>query len=100
MYANITADKLLSDLREVQTNEERLDLIEQISTEIDSDIPAIFLYSPKFVYLANKDIKNISIPKAGTGSERFSNIHLWYIKNARVWKIFENSENHLTKLID
>lgn len=94
LYANINADKLLEKARTIHNEDERRDVYGQFQEEVKKDAPAVFLYSPYFIYIIPKDIKGtdelntITIP-----SERFSQVHKWHIKTDKVWKIFAKTEN-------
>ena len=90
LYTNIKADKLLSDARVASDREERFVKYREFEKEIKKDIPAVFLYSPTFVYLSPKKIKAVDIGHVTVPSERFSNVHNWYIETEKVWKIFNN----------
>ena len=50
------------------------------------DAPAVFLYSPIYIYPVNKKVKGIEIEKIAQPSYRFSQIEDWYIKTKRIWK--------------
>ena len=88
LYANITADKLLEQARKITDKKERSGKYKQFKTEIDNDIPAIFLYYPDFIYVLPKKIKGVALNSATIPSERFLHIANWYIKTNKVWKIF------------
>lgn len=89
MYANITVDGLLEEARAISDKDERNKKYKEFQKEVAKDMPAIFLYSPRFIYIIPEflkmrdEIKNITIP-----SERFSQIHKWYIKTRKIPKIF------------
>lgn len=51
-------------------------------------MPAIFLYSPDFIYIVSKNIQGFSIDHIITPGDRFLNSYLWYTKTDKVWKIF------------
>jgi len=87
-YTNATTDKILEDLRKEQNIDNKIELIKKFEKEIYKDTPASFIYSPNFLYLVPSDIKNIKIVPPLTSSDRFLNIHEWYIKTERVWSIF------------
>ncbi len=93
LYANIKADKALETARGTSNPSTRLAARAEFETEIANDIPAIFLFSPEFVYLSNEHINNMSIESITEPSERFMNIHNWYKETDYVWKKPENSEN-------
>jgi len=89
MYMNVKVDKLLEEIRTTSDNEERKNMYVKFQEEVAKDVPAVFIYSPNFIYLVPKylngaeDIKSITVP-----SERFSQIYKWHIKTGKVWKIF------------
>lgn len=87
-YANSDVDRLLRELRTERDPLERIELIDSISESISEDIPAVFLYSPEFLYLNDKQIKNVTVPNIVRSSDRFSNISKWYMYTDTVWKIF------------
>ena len=88
LYANITVDKLLEDAREITSTKERIKKYKLFQEEIKNDIPAVFLYSPNFIYVLPKKIKGVELQSATTPSERFLSITDWYIETDNVWKIF------------
>ncbi|MCK4386733.1 MAG: hypothetical protein KAV41_01450, partial [Candidatus Pacebacteria bacterium] len=86
LYANITTDDLLEQIRITSDEKSKKEKLELFQKEIARDIPAIFLYSPDFIYISPKKIKNILIDKITIPSERFLDINNWYIKTDKVWK--------------
>lgn len=92
-YANSDVDKLLKELRAERNSSERGKIIIKIEEEIEADVPAVFLYSPEFLYLSDNKIKNVSIPTVVRSSDRFSNINKWYVYTDTIWKVFLNNEN-------
>ncbi len=88
LYANITADKLLEQAREITETEERSIKYEQFKKEVGKDIPAIFLYYPDFIYVLPEKIKGVVLSSATIPSERFLHIANWYTETTKVWKIF------------
>ena len=89
LYTNIKADKLLEEARSIQDETKRADKYKEFQEEVSRDIPAIFLFSPKFLYVIPKNLKGTDEMKSVTvPSERFSTIHQWYKKTDKVWKIF------------
>jgi peptide/nickel transport system substrate-binding protein len=92
MYANITADKLLEDARGIENIDKRIKKYKEFQNEVRSDVPAIFLYSPDFIYVLPKKIKGVELENVTTPSERFLNIANWYIETDNVWKIFVNKQ--------
>ncbi len=88
LYANITADDLLVRARKTSDTTKRKDLYKEFEKEIGNDIPAVFLYSPLFIYIVPEKLKGIELGSLTTSGERFLNIYKWYIETDRVWPIF------------
>jgi peptide/nickel transport system substrate-binding protein len=93
MYTNAKVDKLLEDIRATvdgsNTNSPQLaEKYRSIAKEISADHPAIFLYSPYFLYIVPPAIKGVKIPTVTSSADRFARIHEWYFKTDQVWKIF------------
>lgn len=88
MYANSKADTILEEARIITDNNERIEKYKEFAEEISKDTPAVFLYSPQFIYVMPKKIKNATLTHITTPSERLSDAFEWYIDTERVWKIF------------
>lgn len=86
LYQNKEADKLLEEARQTLDKEERRGKYEEFQDLVIEDAPAVFLYSPTYLYPVNKKVKGIEIEKLAQSSHRFSQIETWYIKTNRVWK--------------
>ncbi len=90
MYANIATDKLLEEIRAESDPEKRELKRHEIVREIQKDFAAIFLFAPQMIYVPAPQIKNIKLAKVSAPSDRFGNIHSWYIETDNVWKFFAN----------
>lgn len=90
MYANLKADKLLENIRNTSNSELKQNYFNAFNKEITDDLPAVFIYSPHFIYIVPKKVKNISLEQITTTNERFSEVSKWYIETNNVWKIFTN----------
>ncbi len=88
LYANITADKLLEEIRNSNDKESIKEKRTALIEEIEKDKPAIFLFSPDFVYIPTPKIKNLSLKPILNPSERFQNIDKLFIETDKVWNIF------------
>ncbi len=93
MYANSKVDKILESIRSELDDKKRAKLYSQFQNELTKDTPAIFVYSPNFIYAVPKKIKGLSLTPLTTSSERFLNIYRWYTDTDFVWKIFVKSTN-------
>jgi len=88
LYTNISADKLLEEIRTTQDRKDRLEIYKSFTEEIEKEIPAVFIYAPQYIYKTPEKIKNIMPFPITLGSERFINVYEWYINTDTVWKIF------------
>jgi len=90
MYTNAKVDRLLEEARQTSGLEERNKKYFEAETEIKKDQPVAFIYSPYFLYLLPSNIMGVSLPTLTNPAERFVNIHKWYVRTDKVWKIFAN----------
>ena len=88
MYTNAKVDKILEDAFITIDEKSRIKKYAQFEDEIKKDMPAVFLYSPNFIYIVSKNIQRFSIDHIIRPRDRFLNSYLWYIKTDNVWKIF------------
>lgn len=88
LYTNIKADKYLETSRTSSDETKRSDAFRAFETEITNDIPAVFLYSPNYIYGQNKGVHGIEISNITSASERFMNVSNWHSETERVWNIF------------
>ncbi len=91
MYTNSKVDKILEDAFVTIDENTRVKKYAQFEDEIKKDMPAIFLYSPNFIYVISKNLKNVSISHIVSPQDRFINSYLWYTKTDNVWKIFSKN---------
>lgn len=88
LYANITTDTLLETARTTQDETERNSSLQGFASAILNEMPAIFLYSPTFVYAIDTGIEPASMEGIARPYERFANIRDWYMDDESVWQIF------------
>ncbi len=88
MYANSKADKFLEDARKTSDQIVREKKYTDFEKEIKNDIPAVFLYSPDFIYILPTKIKGMELGPITLPYERFANVNRWYIETNNIWKIF------------
>lgn len=93
IYTNSRVDKILSEARKLNDQKDRMTQYNLFKTEIKTDIPAIFLYTPNFIYALSKDILGFQIGTINTPAERFANVDQWFLKTRKVWSQFAN-QNH------
>lgn len=88
MYANIKTDKILENIRKTIDKDAQINYLENFNKEIKNDTPAIFTYSPYFIYIVPKKVKNVSLGTLASPAERWNEVFKWYIETNNVWKIF------------
>ncbi len=84
-YASIEADNLLEELRSETEPEKREELYRRLHQEISEYEPALFLYSPEYLYLTPKQIKDMEFQLITAPEERFTGVHQWYLNTETVW---------------
>jgi len=90
MYTNGRADKLLENIRTTSDEKVRRQNYTDLSAIIGADIPAIFLYSPDFIYVIPQSLKGVNVEGLAVPSDRFDSVKNWYMNTEKVWKIFAN----------
>jgi peptide/nickel transport system substrate-binding protein len=88
-YTSAKTDKLLEEMLVTLDEKERNKKIESLEEEIKKDKAAVFLYSPKLIYIVNKNIKGLNLPEIGNSPDRFSEVFKWYLDTEKVWSIFK-----------
>jgi peptide/nickel transport system substrate-binding protein len=88
LYANKNTDKLLENMRLTLDENLRQKEFEMLDAEIQKDTPAVFLYSPDFIYVMSPIVKNVHLDEVTNQSDRFGSVFTWYIETDKVWQIF------------
>ena len=86
LYNNIKANKILEDVRQIADPTKRAIKLEEFQKLVLNDAPAIFLYSPNYIYAMNSAVKNVNFGNLVIPSNRFSKVNDWYIETERTWK--------------
>jgi len=87
LYQNKDVDAELETYRKTFDEQKRLIRLEKISDMISSDAPAVFLYSPDYLYIATPSLGGINTTKTiNTASDRFADATKWYVKTRRAFK--------------
>ena len=94
MYANSKTDTLLASARALTSRSDRENLYNSFSTIIAKDQPAVFLYSPEFIYIVPNTLHGIRLGALTTPSERFQNVYEWYVNTELVWNFFTNESQN------
>lgn len=90
LYTNGRADKFLENARSASNPEIIEKDYKAFAEELRADIPAIFLYTPNFLYVVPEKVKAINLGSLTVSQDRFLGIRDWYIDTNKVWEIFVN----------
>ena len=88
LYANSKVDRLLEEARVTIEISAAGETYKTINDEIRKDMPAVFLYTPSFIYVVPEKVKGVAVGALLSSPDRFSGIAKWYIETDKVWKIF------------
>ena len=80
-FSNRRVDELLELASLANEQDKKYEYLKEAESLIVKEYPAIFLYSPYYIYILRDNIKGVEINKTLlTPEERFDNIENWYIK--------------------
>ena len=88
MYTNSKVDKILQDASITVDETSRIKKYAQFESEIKKDMPAVFLYSPNFIYVVSANLNAVSIDHINSPADRFGDVYSWYTDTENVWKVF------------
>lgn len=88
MYSNTDADKFLEEARRASDPTEAEESYLSFAAEVMDDVPAVFLYTPGFVYVVPEEMQAMAIGSLAVSQDRFLGIRDWYLETNKVWKIF------------
>ncbi len=86
LFDDKKADELLDSTRQEIDENKRIEAYRQLQKIMADEVPAIFLYSPSFLYPVNQKVKGIEVKNVNSASARFTDVNKWYIKTKRVKK--------------
>ncbi len=95
LYTNTQVDKILEEARREIDAEQNADSYQRFSELVNADVPAVFIYSPEFIYVVPERVRGVALPTINTAADRFLAIHEWYIRTDRVWPVFSNANNQI-----
>jgi len=90
MYSNSVVDKILETVQKTQDRATRISKYGDFINEFNKSVPALLVYSPRYIYATREGLGNITLDTINTPSDRFTSLYTWYAKEDKVWKIFTN----------
>lgn len=88
-YTNSRTDGFLERIISSKDAEDKARLFLSFTEEIKKDIPAVFVYSPDFIYVTNEKIQNILLDKISAPDQRLTHINKWFIRTEKVWNFIK-----------
>ncbi|MDO8743365.1 MAG: ABC transporter substrate-binding protein, partial [Candidatus Azambacteria bacterium] len=86
LYNNKKVNKILEDARKITDPVKRARKLEDFQKLVLADAPAVFLYSPNYIYAVKNTVKNIDLVNLVIPSNRFSKVNEWFVETERIWK--------------
>jgi peptide/nickel transport system substrate-binding protein len=86
LYENRKVDALLESVRQEFDPEKQGELLLTLQETIRKDQPAVFLFSPFYLYAGPKDLGGPPEETLVIPSDRFKNAGEWYLRTARIFK--------------
>ena len=83
LYEDKQVDQLLSSIRQDFSNHSRNKKLSQLQQIINDDKPAIFLFSPNYLYAAPKNLRGFYSYFITTPAQRFEKINQWHLRTYR-----------------
>lgn len=86
LFSDKRADELLSNSREELGADARAGMYREFQEILATRMPAVFLYSPRYVYVQRRSVQGFSARAINTPASRFQDIARWYMSTKRVRK--------------
>lgn len=86
LFSDKRADELLSNSREELSADARAGMYREFQEILATRMPAVFLYSPRYVYVQRRSVQGFSARAINTPASRFQDIAHWYMSTRRVRK--------------
>ncbi len=87
-YANPTVDKMLEQGLQTLDTTKKTSIYQKLVSTINADAPALFVYSPSYLYAVRTDIPGITLEHINRPEDRFANQSTWYLHTDSIWKLF------------
>ncbi len=79
-YASKSADVALESGRTLRDTETRYAKYRSFVQAWSSDVPAVMLYTPTYLYAVDRDVHGVDLRRLVTPSDRFDNIASWSVR--------------------
>lgn len=87
IYGSNTVDRLIEKARTASSTDATAADLAQAQAAIEENAPAVFLYSPDYLYVADRNVQGVTTTDVLTDpSNRFLDIGGWYLNTSRIFK--------------
>lgn len=86
LFSDKNVDSLIDTVRTTFDETLRQKELQSVQSSIITSQPAIFLYSPYYIYITNKTLRGFDASFLPLPNDRFLNANNWYVKTARSFK--------------
>lgn len=86
LFGKDDTDKLIDDGRSEFDQQKRSEIYLEFQKKLTQEVPAVFLYSPSYIFPTKNSVRGIDAKNLISPSKRFDNIDHWYLKTKRIWK--------------
>lgn len=86
LYNSRKADQSIETIRREMDADKRESELKKLQATIVADYPAVFLYSPSYIFATSKDLQGVEGRLLTETPDRFTDTRSWYVKTARTLK--------------
>jgi peptide/nickel transport system substrate-binding protein len=86
VFSSRQIDELLETGRSSKTTEERQKIYQNFSRQLALELPAIFIYNPRYTYVQSRLLHGNTLGRIGIAADRFTTVSQWYLNTKRVWR--------------
>ncbi|MFA6973516.1 MAG: ABC transporter substrate-binding protein [Parcubacteria group bacterium] len=86
LFGDNDTDGLIEKGRTEFDTDKRAGIYQDFQKKLLAETPAVFLYSPDYIYPVSKNVQGLSDDHLISPSKRFSDANLWYINTKRIKK--------------
>jgi len=79
-YKSFAADQFIEKIRDTFDQTQKETYLKQLAQVISDDVPAIFLYRPKYIFASDNKIQGIALQNLAFPSDIFANISQWCVQ--------------------
>jgi peptide/nickel transport system substrate-binding protein len=85
-WKNLEASVLLEEIRSTHNTEKRIDNLRRLTDIIIDDVPGIFLFTPKYVWMYDDRIQNVDVNHMVNLADRYSHVYEMYTQKDRLFR--------------